>query len=61
MFLVLVEDINGDFGRAACMMPSSIKRFVAFKKTEMCKKNMYRICNVKRLEQDIKLRCNPHL
>jgi len=27
----------------------------------MCKKNIYRLCNVKRLEQDIKSRCNPHI
>ena len=26
----------------------------------MCKKNIYRLCNVKRLEQNIKSRCNPH-
>ena len=32
-----------------------------FQKTEMCKKNIYRLCNVKRLEHDNKLRCNPHL
>jgi len=25
----------------------------------MCKKNIYRLCNVKRLEQDINSRCNP--
>ena len=24
-----------------------------FEKTEMCKKNIYRLCHVKRLEQDI--------
>jgi len=24
----------------------------------MCKKNIYRLCNVKQLEQDIKSRCN---
>jgi len=24
----------------------------------MCKKNIYRLCNVKRLEQDIKSRCS---
>jgi len=26
----------------------------------MGKKNIYRLCNVKRLHQDIKSRCNPH-
>jgi len=26
----------------------------------MCKKNIYRLFNVKRLEQDVKSRCNPH-
>jgi len=55
--------INGDFGRGggACMIPSSIKKIWSFfKKTEMCKKNIYRLCNIRRLEQNIKLRCNPH-
>ena len=38
--------------------PVTLKRFVAFsKKTEMCKKNIYRLCNVERLEQDIKSPC----
>ena len=27
----------------------------------MCKKSNYLLCNVKRLEQDIKSRCNPHV
>jgi len=56
--------INGDFGMggAACMMPSSIKKICSFfQKTEMCKENIYRLCNFKRLEQDIKSRYNPHL
>jgi len=35
--------------------------FRLFQKTEMCKKNIDRLRNVKRLEQDIKSRCNPHL
>jgi len=49
-------------GGAACMMPSCIKKIcIFFQKTKMCKKNIYRLCNVKRLEQDIKSRCNPHL
>jgi len=40
------------------MMPSNIKKVCSFfKKTEMCKKNIYRLCNVERLEQDIKSRC----
>ena len=26
----------------------------------MCKKNVYRLCNIRRLEQNIKSRCNPH-
>jgi len=43
------------------MMPSSIERIFVFLKTEMCKKNIYLLCTVKRLEQDIKSRCNPHL
>jgi len=44
------------------MMPSCIEKICSFfKKTEMCKKNIYRLCNVKRLEQDIKSRCNPHI
>jgi len=38
----------------------SIENNVAFSKTEMCKKNIYRLSNVKRLEQDIKSRCYPH-
>jgi len=25
----------------------------------MCKENIYRLCKIKRLEQDIKSRCNP--
>jgi len=41
--------------------PVILKRSAAFSKTEMCKKNIYRLCNVKRVEQDIKSRCNPHL
>jgi len=56
--------INEDYGRggAACMMPSNIKKICSFyQKTEMCKKYIYRLCNFKRLEQDIKSRCNPHL
>jgi len=31
-----------------------------FQKTEMCKKNISPVCKVKRLEQDIKSRCNTH-
>jgi len=27
----------------------------------MCKKNIYRLCNVKRLEQEIKSRCNQRV
>jgi len=41
--------------------PVASKRFVVFEKTEMCKKNICRLCNVKRLKQDIKSRCNLHL
>ena len=55
--------MNGDFGRGggSCMMLSSIKKIWRFfKKTEMCKKNIYRLCNIRRLEQNIKSRCNPH-
>ena len=26
----------------------------------MCKENIYRLCNIKQLEQDIKSRCNLH-
>jgi len=33
----------------------ALKRWI-FEKTEMCKKNIYLLCNVKRLEQDIKSR-----
>ena len=36
------------------------KDLYLFQKTEMCKKNINRLCNVKQLEQDIKSRCNPH-
>jgi len=32
-----------------------------FQKTEMCKKSTYRLCTIKRLEQDIKSRCKPTL
>jgi len=43
------------------MMPSSIKKICSFfKKAKMCKKNIYRLNNVKRLEQDIKSCCNPY-
>ena len=27
----------------------------------MCKKNIYRLCEVKQLEKDFKSRCKPHL
>jgi len=37
-----------------------LKRFVAFSKNGNVQKNIYRLCNVKQLEQDIKSRCNPH-
>ena len=40
------------------MMPTALERFVTFQKTEMCKKSIYRLCNVKRLQQDIKSCCN---
>ena len=40
--------------------PVALKGLYLFQKTEMCKRNIYRVCNVKRLEQDIKSRCNPH-
>jgi len=44
------------------MMPSNIKKISSFfKKLKCAKENNYRLCNVKRLEQDIKSRCNPHL
>ena len=33
----------------------------SFSKNGNVQENIYRLCNVKRLEQDIKLRCNPHL
>jgi len=43
------------------MMPSNTKKICSFfEKTEMCKENIYRLCRIKRLEQDIKSRCNPH-
>ena len=42
-------------------MPSGIKNIWNFSKnTEMCKKNIYRLCNIRRLEQSIKSRFNPH-
>ena len=48
-------------GGGACMMSSSIKKIWSFfKKTEMCKKNIYRLCNIRRLEQNIKSRGNPY-
>jgi len=40
--------------------PVALKRFVAFSKMEMWKKNIYRLFNMKHLEQGIKSRCNPH-
>jgi len=41
--------------------PVSLNRFVAFSKNENVQENIYRLCNVKRLEQDIKSCWNPHL
>jgi len=41
--------------------PAALKRFCSFfKKTEMCKKTICRLCKVKWLEQDIKSRCDTH-
>jgi len=40
--------------------PVALKRFVAFSKNGNVQENIYRLFNVKRLEQDIKSRCNPH-
>ena len=43
------------------MMPSSSINICSFFKKRKCaRKNIYRLCNVKRLEQDIKPRCNLH-
>jgi len=62
MFLLLVRGYHGDFGRGVhAWCPAALKRFVAFSKMEMCKKNIYRLYNAKRLEQDIKSLCNPQL
>jgi len=44
--------------RAWC--PVALKRFVAFSKNGNVQENIYRLCNIKRLEQDIKSRCNPN-
>jgi len=41
-------------------MPVTLKRFVAFSKNGNVQENIYRLCNFKRLEQDIKSPCNPH-
>jgi len=44
------------------LCPAAFKKTCYFfEKTEMCKKNIYRLCNVKRLEQDIRSHCKPHL
>ena len=40
--------------------PVALKGFVAFSKNGNVQENIYRRCNVKRLEQDIKSRCKPH-
>ena len=37
----------------------ALKRFGAFSKKRKCARKIF--CNIKRLEQDIKSRCNPHL
>jgi len=54
-FCCWYEDISGDFGRgrATCMMPSCIKKIC-----NIFKKNIYRLYDIKRLEQDIKSCCN---
>jgi len=55
---ISMEILVGVGLHAWCPVP--LKRFVAFSKNGICKKNIYRPCNVKRLEQYIKSRCNPH-
>ena len=41
--------------------PVALKIFVAFSKDGNVQKNIYHLCKVKRLEQDIKSRCKPTL
>ena len=41
--------------------PVALKIFVAFSNNGNVQKNIYRLCNIKRLEQYIKSRCNLHL
>jgi len=54
---------NGDFVgvglQARCAV--ALKRFVAFTKSGNVQEKIYRLCNVKQLEKDIKSRCKPHL
>ena len=53
---ISMEILEGVGLHAWCSV--TLKRFVTFSKMEMCMKNIHRLCNVKRLDQDIKSRCN---
>ena len=55
---ILMEILVGVELHAWC--PGALKDLTIFQKTEMCNKNIYRLCNVKWLEQDIKSCCYSH-
>ena len=56
---ISVENLVGVGLQAWCAV--ALKRFVAFTKSGNAQEKYYRLCNVKQLEQDINLRCKPHV